>query len=166
MHPTSTGETIVQEITIKAPAERIFDALTNPDERVKWWGAEGRFQTTDMESDLRPGGKWMMRGIGMNGKPFRVGGEYRNIERPRLLVFTWLPDWQEDRTESLVRVDLEEKDGITTVRLTHSGLTSESSRASHRGWPQVLTWLQAYVSRWADGTAAKLRPSNRRALSD
>lgn len=28
---------IVQEITIKAPAERIFEALTNPDERLKWW---------------------------------------------------------------------------------------------------------------------------------
>jgi len=28
---------------------------------------------------------------------------------------------------------------------THSGLTSESSRARHRGWPQVLAWLQAYV---------------------
>jgi len=27
------------------------------------------------------------------GKSFRVGGEYRSIERPHLLVFTWLPDW-------------------------------------------------------------------------
>jgi uncharacterized protein YndB with AHSA1/START domain len=43
-----------------------------------------------MESDLRPGGKWMMRGIGMGKKAFIVAGEYRQIERPRLLVFTWL----------------------------------------------------------------------------
>jgi len=43
-----------------------------------------------------------------------------------------------------VRFDLEEKDGATTVRLTHSGLTSEGARA-HQGWPQILTWLQAYV---------------------
>lgn len=62
-----------------------------------------------------------------------------------MLVFTWLPDWQGDATESLVRFDLEEKDGVTTVRLTHSGLVSESSRASHWGWPQILTWLQTYV---------------------
>jgi hypothetical protein len=98
-----------------------------------------------MESDLRPGGKWMTRGVGRGGKPFRVGGEYRKIERPRLLVFTWLPDWEENASETLVRFDLDEKDGVTTVRLTHSGLTSESSRAHHRGWPQVLAWLQAYV---------------------
>ncbi|MGH9446112.1 MAG: SRPBCC family protein [Terriglobia bacterium] len=145
MNPASISDTIIQEITITATAERVYEALTDPSQRVRWWGAEGRFQTTHMESDLRVGGKWMMEGIGLGGKPFTVRGEYRQIERPRLLVFTWLPDWQEDATESLVRVDLEEKEGVTTVRLTHSGLGSESSRASHKGWPQILTWLQAYV---------------------
>ena len=148
MNPmSSNSDTIVQEITIKGSAERIFEALTNPDQRIKWWGTEGRFQTTHMESDLRLGGKWMMRGIGVGGKPFTVGGEYQQIERPRLLVFTWLPDWQEDATESIVRFDLQENGGVTTVRLTHSGLESESSRVSHKGWPQILTWLQAYVQR-------------------
>lgn len=147
MNPTSTGDTIVQEITIKAPAERIFKALTNPEERLQWWGAEGRFQATHMESDLRPGGKWAMRGNGMGGRPFTVSGVYREIDRPRLLIFTWLPDWQENATESLVRVDLEEKDGVTTVRLTHSGLTSEGARVSHRGWPDILAWLQSHVER-------------------
>jgi len=85
-----------------------------------------------------------MRGTGY-GKPVTVMGEYRHIERPRLLVFTWLPDWQGDATVSMVRFDLEEKDGVTTVRLTHSGLTSESSRTSHKGWPQILTWLQGFI---------------------
>jgi uncharacterized protein YndB with AHSA1/START domain len=144
MNPASASDTIIQEIAIKAPAQRIFDALTNPSQRTKWWGAEGRFQTAHIESDLRPGGKWMMRGNGMGGKPFTVSGEYRQIEPPRLLVFTWLPTWQEDAIESLVRFDLEEKNGVTTVRLTRSGLT-DSSRTSHKGWPQVLTWLQGYV---------------------
>ena len=77
-------QTIVQEIEIRAPAERIFAALTEPAQRLKWWGAEGRFQTTHVESDLRPGGKWMMRGTGLGGRAFCVGGEYRSIERPRL----------------------------------------------------------------------------------
>jgi uncharacterized protein YndB with AHSA1/START domain len=147
MNPMSVNDTIVQEITIRAPAERIFEALTNPGQRVQWWGAEGRFQTTHAESDLHPGGKWMMRGIGLGGRPFEVSGEYLQIERPRLLVFTWLPDWQADATETTVRVELEERDGVTTVRLTHSGLTSENSRASHKGWPQILSWLQAYAER-------------------
>jgi len=144
VNPTTANDTIVQEIVIKAPAERVFEALTNPAKRTKWWGAEGRFQTTHMESDLRPGGKWMMCGNGIGGRPFTVRGEYRQIEPPRLLIFTWLPDWQEDQFETLVRFDLTENNRITAVRLTHSGLTTESSRLSHKGWPQILTWLQAY----------------------
>ena len=144
MNPTIANDTIIQEIVIKASAERIFEALTNPVQRTKWWGAEGRFQTTHMESDLRPGGKWMMRGNGIGGRPFTIRGEYRQIEPPRLLIFTWLPDWQEDAFETLVRFDLIENNGITAVRLTHSGLATESSRLSHKGWPQILTWLQAY----------------------
>lgn len=145
MNPTSVTDTIVQEIMIEGSAERIFEALTNPHERMKWWGAEGRFQVTHFESDLRPGGKWTMQGNGMGGKPFTVVGEYREIDRPRLLVFTWLPDWYENAAETLVRWSLEENAGITTVRLTHSGLTSEDSRTSHRGWPQILGWLKTYV---------------------
>jgi uncharacterized protein YndB with AHSA1/START domain len=145
MNPKNAEDTIVQEITINAPAQRIFEALTNPDQRVDWWGAKGRFQTTHVESDLRPGGKWTMGGVGIGGKPFTVRGEYRSIEPPRSLVFTWLPDWEENALETLVRFDLDEKEGVTTVRLTHSGLTRESSRASHRGWPEILSRLQNYA---------------------
>lgn len=146
MTPTGDGDSIVQEITIRASAERIFEALTNPNERLQWWwSSAGRFQITHVESDLRPGGKWLMRGIGMGEKTLTVAGEYRAIERPRLLVFSWLPDWQAEVTETIVRWDLIEHNGVTTVRLTHSGFTSESSRATYRGWPHVLGGLQAYA---------------------
>ena len=149
MNPTRTNDTIVEEIKIMAPAGRIFDVLTDPEQCMRWWGSPGRFETTHMESDLRPGGKRVMRGTGIGGKPFSVTGTYRQIERPRLLVFTWLPDWQGDTTESIVRWDLEENAGVTTVRITHSGLTTEGSRSSHRGWPGILAWLQGYVERGA-----------------
>ena len=144
MNASVTDDTIVAEIAIKAPAERVFDALTDPAARVKWWGLKGRFETKDMESDLRVGGRWEMRGIGMGGGPFRVSGQYRSIERPRLLAFTWRPSWDEAAADTLVRFDLAEKDGVTTVRLTHSGFKSADSSARHQGWPQILGWLQGY----------------------
>ena len=142
---TTAVDSIVEETTINAPAQRVFEAFTSPSERVKWWGVAGRFQTTHVDSDLRPGGKWTMRGIRQDGKPFTVKGEYRIVQRPTLLEFTWLPEWQGDATESLVRVELTETNGVTRLRLTHSGLTTEKSRESHRGWPQVLAWVKAYV---------------------
>lgn len=145
MNPARANGAIVEEITIQAPAERIFQALTDPAELVRWWKAEGRFETTHVESDLRAGGKWLMRGTGPGGRPFLVSGEYVEIERPRLLVFTWLPDWLENATASVVRWDLAESGGRTTVRLTHSGLDSEAARNSHRGWPQILACLRAHA---------------------
>jgi uncharacterized protein YndB with AHSA1/START domain len=84
-----------------------------------------------------------MSGTGF-GRPFTVQGEYRTIEPPHVLAFTWLPDWQQNSTETLVRFDLTEKDGLTTVRLTHSGLTPEGVQA-HEGWPQLLARLRGYV---------------------
>ena len=108
MTTIDADETVIQEITIKAPAKRIFEALTNPEQRREWWSIEGRFQATQFESDLRVGGKWSMSGIGF-GKSFIIRGEYRTIEPPHVLAFTWLPDWQQNPTETLVRFDLTEK---------------------------------------------------------
>ena len=82
---TNSVDAIIQEITIKASATRVFEALVDPTQRMKWWGQKGRFETTNAESDLRPGGRWIMSGMGM-GKPFKVEGVYRIIERPRVLA--------------------------------------------------------------------------------
>jgi uncharacterized protein YndB with AHSA1/START domain len=145
MSAATTSETIVYEIAINAPAARVFAALTTPEQCVKWWGVAGRFQSTRMESDLRPGGKWIVYGTRGDGGEFTIRGEYREIARPHLLSFTWLPDWEEGAPESLVRFDLEETNGITTLRLTHSGLTGERSRAHHQGWAELLGKLRAFA---------------------
>jgi uncharacterized protein YndB with AHSA1/START domain len=145
VNSADANDAIIKEIIIKAPARRIFEALADPRQRVEWWGSKGRFQATHMESDLRAGGAWMMSGAGVGGKPFTVRGEYRSIERPRLLEFTWLADWEENGRPTVVRFDLVEKDGATIVRLTHSGLTTERSRESYQGWPWLLAMLQKYV---------------------
>jgi hypothetical protein len=68
---TCSVDAIVQEITIKAPAARVFEALTDPTQRMKWWGQEGRFETTNAESDLRLGGRWLMSGMGM-ARPYKA----------------------------------------------------------------------------------------------
>ena len=139
-----SDDMIVQEITIGNSAERIFDALTHPSELLKWWRADGKFRVTHAETDPRPGGKWRMRVMGSSGKESIVTGVYRTVDRPRLLIFTWIRE-QEDGIETLVRWDLEEKNGVTTVRLTHSGLTSKALRDRNSGWPLILSLLKAYV---------------------
>ena len=55
-----------------------------------------------------------------------------------MLAFTWLPSWDEEATETLVRFDLDERDGVTRVRLTHSGFATEGRaraiKAGRRSW--------------------------------
>ncbi len=151
MSPDTADACIVEEIVVNAPAARVFDAFADPAERVKWWHVEGRFRATAMDSDLRPGGAWMMSGIGMQGRPFVVRDSYRIVQRPTLLEFTWLPDWQGDGLETIVRLEFAERDGATHVRLTHSGLASDPARQSHRGWPQVLLALRDHCVASVDG---------------
>jgi uncharacterized protein YndB with AHSA1/START domain len=149
MNSTATGsadtreDAIVQEIAIRGSAERIFDALTKPEELVKWWGVAGKFQLTQVESDLRPGGRWSFL-LATAGGPRTVCGEYRQIERPHLLVYSWIRE-QEDAAETVVRWELEESSGITRVRVTHSGLSSEALHARNSGWPMIVALLQSYV---------------------
>jgi uncharacterized protein YndB with AHSA1/START domain len=137
-------DTIVEEIQIKRTAEKIFEAMTNAVELAKWWRVEGKFRITRMESDFSVGGKWRMHLIGGRGAETVVSGEYREIARPHLVVFTWI---REDAVETLVRWDLQEKDGVTTVRVTHSGLASEQLRTRNDGWPMILGLLHEYVER-------------------
>jgi uncharacterized protein YndB with AHSA1/START domain len=118
--------------------------MTNPVELAKWWRVEGKFRITRMESDFSVGGKWRMHLIGGRGMETVVSGEYREIARPHLVVFTWI---REDAVETLVRWDLQEKDGVTTVRVTHSGLASEQLRTRNDGWPMILGLLHEYVER-------------------
>jgi len=144
---------IVQEIAIHAPAERIFRALTDPAQLLQWWKAPGKFELVRAACDLRPGGKWRMELAGACGNVGSahgainsvVHGEYREIVPPRLLVFTWIREFEDD-PETLVRWDLEESGGVTTVRVTHSGLDTEALRARNGGWPLIVSLLQAHIA--------------------
>lgn len=137
--------TIIEEITIAAPAERVFDALAETEQRRQWWGGE-RFRLTSMENDLRVGGRWAMR-FQAYGRESGMEGVYRVIERPHVLEFTWRPDWYENASESVVRFELREEKGSTLVRLTHAGLETEADRANHRGWGDILAWLRGYAEK-------------------
>lgn len=138
------NDTIVQEIVIQRSADKIFAALTSPEALVKWWGVVGKFQVTQMESELRPGGKWRMHLVGGSGAHMSVAGEYRDVQPPHLLTYSWIRE-QESPHESVVRWDLEETAGVTRVRLTHSGLHTPELRARNNGWPVILELLASYL---------------------
>src|SRR5205814_9321893 len=86
---TPDNNSILAEIFIAAPPDRVFQALTDPQQMTKWWGERGVYRITENKADLRVGGKWSSTGMRADGKRFTVDGEYVEIDRPCLLVYTW-----------------------------------------------------------------------------
>ena len=137
--------TILAQVEIAAPIERVFAALTRGDEIVKWWGSDELYRTTAWESELRPGGSWKARGVGSDGLAFTIEGQYVVVDPPRLVAFTWKPDW-DPATTSTVSYRLEEIESGTRVVLRHEGLTDPGSCRNHSiGWERVLGWLTGHL---------------------
>ena len=140
-------DSIVAEIHIAAPPERVFHALVDPRQVLRWWGRQGVYRSTEFQSDLRRGGKWRTVGVNAEGRNFEASGEYLEIDRPRLLVYSWVASWTGE-AKTTVRWELHPDKQGTLVRLRHYGLAAYAELAkSYSGWPRMLGWLQAFLER-------------------
>jgi uncharacterized protein YndB with AHSA1/START domain len=147
MSDTSVQDAIVSEIHIAAQPERVFQALIDPEQVLKWWGQDGLYRCTKFNADLRVGGKWLSSGVGPDGNNFAVSGEFLEVDPPRLLVYSWVASWTGD-AKTTVRWNLVPADRGTLVRIQHIGLAQYPQIAqSYRGWPRMLGWLQALLER-------------------
>ena len=158
-HITPDNDVVTAEIFIAAPRERVFQALTDPAQVSFWWGAKGLYRITEYKADVRPGGKWVSVGVGADGKSFQVDGEYVEIDRPRLIVYTWNPSFAHLHNTT-VRIELEPRDvhGLqhrgpqrvgtgTLVKIRHEGFAGDFAQAKghSEGWVRVLGWMQSFV---------------------
>ncbi|HEV2975029.1 MAG TPA: SRPBCC domain-containing protein [Solirubrobacteraceae bacterium] len=144
------------ERTFAAPAEDVFDAWTNPDVLRRWWAARPNMTSPGCDVDLRVGGGYVLRMRDEDsGELHVVVGEYREVERPRRLVYTWA--WRGDGGPnpghvSVVAVDFVGDGERTTVVLEHSGLPDEGSRRRHgEGWRATFENLARRVFYENDG---------------
>ena len=138
----SAETTLRMQRTFQAPAQAVFDAWTSEEVLRRWFHAERDWETPEASVDLRVGGS--VRVVMRNpdtGAEHGGGGRYTEIDPPRRLAFTWL--WDEDRRRTLIEIDFEEADGVTTVRFTHSDLWDEAAVRSHEGgWSRCFDNLE------------------------
>jgi uncharacterized protein YndB with AHSA1/START domain len=143
----SAGEiaTFRLERSFAASPEEVFDAWTNPKVLERWWTVQSTQGSPRCEVDLRVGGRYVLRMRDESGELHVVGGEYREVDRPRRLVYTWR--WEggggpHPGHVSIVTVEFRADGEQTNVVLEHSGLASEESRTRHgAGWQAVLARL-------------------------
>ena len=138
----TANETLHIERTFRAPARAVFDAWTSEEVLLRWWRVGDDWETTEAEVDLRVGGvvRVVMRDPDKDAE-YGGGGNYTEIEPPTRLAFTWT--WDGDTRQTLIEIDFEEADGVTTVSFTHSGLWDEEALRAHEdGWGKLLVNLE------------------------
>ncbi len=135
---------IVVEIEIAAAPERVFRALTDPQQLISWFGGSKCW-----ELDLRVGGKWLATGWDKSCGDWEMKGEVIDLNPPSLLAYTWWTDTAHDRgQQTTVRYDLERTDKGTRVRVTHSGFAGnrEALEDYRGGWAVELELLRTYLA--------------------
>ncbi|MGA8273749.1 MAG: SRPBCC domain-containing protein [Candidatus Sulfotelmatobacter sp.] len=149
---STASDFIVSEIEIAAPAKRVFQALTDERELTLWF-TNPECPVKHWKMDARPGGHYRYateKGtIVVNGvSEFECHGEIVEIVPPRLLVYTWIANWHENKSlRTIVRWELTPAADGTHVKVTHSGLASEPT--AHKdysgGWPGVMQMLKNFA---------------------
>ena len=136
-------------ITINAPASRVWDALTNPEQTKKYmWGCEA-------QSDWKPGSPLIWKGTFDGVELIAVKGNVISIEPMKSLVYTVIdpnnpkiPDLPENYLT--VTCHCTEAEGQTTLEVTqgdYSTVAEGADRYQHTveggGWEPVLTQIKA-----------------------
>ena len=131
----------------KAPRERVFRAWTDPAMLAKWWGPESR-SCPFVELDPRPGGRWRTCMKAENGDEAWVQGEYKEVDPPRKLVFTWA--WENDGVPghvTEVSVEFLDRGDETEMLFRHRGFETEEQAHQHnQGWDSSFICFDRYLA--------------------
>jgi uncharacterized protein YndB with AHSA1/START domain len=149
---TPDEDSVVSEIDIAAPAERVFKALTDASQLEEWF-TDPQSPVKTWEMDPRMDGAYRYTtekgSIVVNGvSEFECHGHIVEYDPPHALAYTWFANWHDDPTRrTLVRWELTPEGNGTHVKVTHSGLTHlpVARKDYSGGWPGVVEKLKQYV---------------------
>ena len=149
---TDNQDAVVSEIHIAAPPERVFQALLDPKQVMQWWTSD-QCQIESFSMEPKRGGRWSYdtknSELTVNDvSKFHCEGEVLEFDPPRLLSYTWIANWHEDRSQrTVVRWELTPAGAGTKVKVTHSGLAKlpVARKDYSGGWPGVVEQLKMFV---------------------
>jgi uncharacterized protein YndB with AHSA1/START domain len=107
-------------------------------DRILRHGSEARWRYDSKSSALNLGGI----------SKSHCEGEILEYDPPRVLAFSWIANWHDDKSRrTVVRWELAPESGGTRVKITHSGLAQESGARNRYsgGWPGVVANLKKFV---------------------
>ena len=134
---------------INASAERLYDAWTQPELMKKWFHPAKDWTTPMAENELKVGGGWRIQMAKPDNSVFFPGvGQYKVLDRPNKLVFTWHPYAAQDYETVVTLLFKKVSDTVTELTLIHEGLRNEKDKADHNGgWVGCVGVLADFVER-------------------
>ena len=116
------------EVDLPAPAEKVFQHLTDPAAMIRWMGQHAELQPV-------PGGAFE---IDINGVPVR--GQYLEIDPPRRVLVSWGVAGNPGMPPGTTRVEftLTPTATGTRLRLVHSELPADQASMHATGWEHFL----------------------------
>lgn len=141
------GFSLTMVRTYKASKQTVYQAWTTRDALTEWFAPTKEMSTIVHEMELEVGGKYRIEMLEPDGTSHVTHGEYVALNPFDQIIFTW--EWESDEMEvnSLVTIDIKEKDGLTNMVLTHDQLGSQYSVDIHNeGWTGCIEQLDAFMS--------------------
>jgi uncharacterized protein YndB with AHSA1/START domain/DNA-binding transcriptional ArsR family regulator len=130
----------VFEIYIKTTPERLWEAITDPDTRPKFYFGNS------ITSTWAPGSPWAM---GNPGAPGAIAeGKNLEVDPPRRLVQSFVALWGEDVTSegtSRVTWEIEPVGDSCRLVVTHDQLRDGANEQLFGGWPMILSGLKTWI---------------------
>ena len=116
---TNADNEIVITRLVDAPPELVWEAMTNPEHVVHWWGPQG-FTTTIKEMDVRPGGVWKHVMHGPDGANYPNQSRFMEVVKPSRLVYSNAGHREGGAgVEFISTWTFEEDEGKTKVTIRH-----------------------------------------------
>jgi uncharacterized protein YndB with AHSA1/START domain len=140
-----------------APIELAFRAFTQAALLEQWFCPSPEVVLRVEQCDPRPGGKYRFVFYFPGGRIVPVIGEYRIVEPPHKLVFTWT--WEEPDpwagAVTLVTVKFAARDAGTNVEVHHGEFTAQDMKQMHEsGWAVTLSCLEQLLPKLAESEIA------------
>jgi uncharacterized protein YndB with AHSA1/START domain len=141
----SSAISLIVQRSIRAPAERVFDAWTRPEQILLWWGPRP-VMCSEANVDLRVGGSYRIGNVLPDGQVLIIFGQFEVVEPPSRLVYSWHVERPGGvvTEASRVSVRFESQANGTDVIVVHERIDTETTRTDHeQGWRGCLDNLAA-----------------------
>jgi len=137
---TSKIDTIKIETIIHAPVKKVWQAWTDADLILNWFGSDPNGNGLKAVLDPQPGGYFEITFSNADGTEHTCHGVYRAVERLSKLSFSWA--WKnEPGVESVVTILLTSENDFTRMQFEHAHVGIASKHSYLDGWTRTFEKL-------------------------